>query len=80
MSRFVFSEVPGQKLGELKHIDKIMARFTPAQALVAGFAGLIFWETVLLSLPIAARSGQPLRFSTLFYRHLVNCVTGLLAI
>jgi trk system potassium uptake protein len=56
-------------------------RFTPAQILVCGFAGLILIGALLLMLPAASKSGQSLRFiDALFTATSAVCVTGLVVV
>jgi trk system potassium uptake protein TrkH len=51
---------------------------SPAQSILAGFAGIILVGAVLLTLPAAAKSGQPTPFLTaLFTATSATCVTGL---
>lgn len=51
---------------------------SPAQVLVAGFAGIILIGAVLLALPVASRDGRPLPFvDALFTSTSAVCVTGL---
>lgn len=57
------------------------AYFTPARVLVLGFAGLITAGALLLSLPIASRSGQALRLVDAFFTATsAVCVTGLVVV
>lgn len=54
-------------------------KFTPAQVLVLGFAGLILAGSLLLMLPIAHESGKPFSFvDALFTATSAVCVTGLI--
>jgi trk system potassium uptake protein TrkH len=54
------------------------SRLSPQQALVIGFAALIVPGGVLLSLPVASRSGGRLPFEdALFTSTSAVCVTGL---
>lgn len=81
MNRLVFSQRVEHRVGEIRHIHKILERFTPAQILVAGFAGLILIGALFLTLPVAARSGQPTPFLTaLFTATSAVCVTGLVVV
>ncbi|HHV63236.1 MAG TPA: Trk family potassium uptake protein [Firmicutes bacterium] len=68
----------------ISHLYQKLPRFqrlTPSQVLVIGFAGLIFLGAILLSLPIASRDGQPLRFiNALFTATSAVCVTGLVVV
>lgn len=81
MSRFVFGEVLERKKSKIEHIHKILGHFTPAQILVAGFAGLIILGTILLTLPISSRSGQWTPFIDAFFTATsATCVTGLVVV
>ncbi len=52
--------------------------FSPSQLLVFGFGIMILMGTILLSLPIATKSGLPIRFlDALFTATSAVCVTGL---
>jgi trk system potassium uptake protein len=54
---------------------------TPPQILVLGFAAIILAGAVLLSLPVASATGQPLRFlDALFTATSATCVTGLVVV
>lgn len=54
---------------------------TPARVLVLGFAGLITVGALLLSLPMASRSGEPLRLVDAFFTATsAVCVTGLVVV
>ncbi len=63
---------------KLKIHGNIFDRFTPSQVLVIGFAGLILFGAVLLSLPVSSASGEPTDFiDSLFTATSAVCVTGL---
>lgn len=56
-------------------------KMKPPQILVLGFAVIILLGAVLLSLPIANKSGAPLRFlDALFTATSATCVTGLVVV
>lgn len=81
--RYVFNQKNGKGIKELRFnkLFKIFQHFSPAQVLVLGFAALILTGTILLSLPIAAQSGQPTPFLTaLFTATSAACVTGLVVV
>ncbi|MHB0884601.1 MAG: TrkH family potassium uptake protein [Bacillota bacterium] len=60
---------------------RLKNRFSPAQILVFGFAGLILVGAVLLTLPIATRDGAGLPFiDALFESTSATCVTGLVVV
>ncbi|MBX6396512.1 MAG: Trk family potassium uptake protein, partial [Alicyclobacillaceae bacterium] len=55
--------------------------WTPARVLVFGFAAVILLGGILLSLPVASRSGQGLDFlDALFTATSAVCVTGLVVV
>lgn len=57
---------------------KTWRALTPARILVIGFAAMIFIGSILLSLPVAARSGEALPYlDALFTATSAVCVTGL---
>ncbi|MBU7007204.1 TrkH family potassium uptake protein [Phosphitispora fastidiosa] len=59
----------------------IFNRFTPSQILVTGFAGLILFGAVLLSLPLSSAAGEPTNFiDALFTATSAVCVTGLVVV
>jgi len=59
----------------------IFNRFTPSQILVTGFAGLILFGAVLLSLPLSSAAGEPTKFiDALFTATSAVCVTGLVVV
>lgn len=59
----------------------IFSHFRPAQILLLGFATLIIVGTILLMLPVAARSGHSTPFLTaLFTATSAVCVTGLVVV
>lgn len=64
---------------QTKHpLDTVQWKLTPYQILSLGFAALILGGALLLSLPIASKSGQPLPFiDALFTATSAACVTGL---
>ena len=54
---------------------------TPSQTIMAGFAVMILIGSLLLSLPIASRSGESIGFlNALFTATSANCVTGLVVV
>jgi len=56
-------------------------RLKPAQVLVLGFAAVIFTGAILLSLPIATKSGKSVGFlNALFTATSAVCVTGLVVV
>ena len=56
-------------------------KFTPARVLVIGFACLILIGALLLTLPLASKDGQSLRFiDALFTATSAVCVTGLVVV
>lgn len=56
-------------------------RLTPYQILVSGFAGLILAGAVLLCLPLASATGEPVNFlDALFTSTSAVCVTGLVVV
>ncbi|WP_034601749.1 TrkH family potassium uptake protein [Clostridiisalibacter paucivorans] len=60
-------------------IDRL--KLNPAQALVVGFAGLIFFGAILLNLPIASQNGNSIGFiDALFTSASAVCVTGLIVV
>ncbi|MGB9793052.1 MAG: TrkH family potassium uptake protein [Thermacetogeniaceae bacterium] len=62
-------------------LKKLLESCTPAKILVLGFAGLILFGALLLTLPIAARNGQSTPFLTaLFTATSAVCVTGLVVV
>ena len=65
------------KDGKLKRI----ARLTPPQAIMAGFALMICVGAVLLCLPISSKGGERVKFlDALFTATSANCVTGLVIV
>ena len=59
-------------------MDLSQWRLTPYQVLVLGFAGLVLFGALLLSLPVASRSGEGTAFiDALFTATSAVCVTGL---
>lgn len=62
-------------------MDLSQWRLTPYQVLVLGFAGLIIFGAILLTFPIATRSGQGTPFiDALFTATSAVCVTGLVVV
>lgn len=62
-------------------MKNILARLTPAQVLVLGFAAVILTGAMLLTLPIASRSGHVTPFiDALFTSTSAVCVTGLVVV
>lgn len=62
-----------------QHIPKI--RLSPPRILAGGFALIIFMGTLLLMLPVANTSGEPLPFlDALFTATSATCVTGLVVV
>jgi trk system potassium uptake protein TrkH len=60
---------------------KFTLRTTPAQTLVIGFAALIMFGAILLTLPIAVQPGKEINFLTsLFTATSAVCVTGLVVV
>lgn len=56
-------------------------RLSPAQLLILGFAGVIAFGSLLLMLPFASSTGQPLRpLDALFTATSAVCVTGLIVL
>lgn len=57
------------------------AKLQPAQIIILGFIILIFWGSILLSLPIATRSGKALHYiDALFTSTSAVCITGLVVV
>lgn len=64
-----------------EYLDRYMPNLTPAQALVFGFAALIFAGGILLSLPISSATDKPVPFlDALFTATSAVCVTGLVVV
>lgn len=62
-------------------LDISQWRLTPYQILVSGFAGLILFGALLLCLPLASATGEPLGFvDALFTSTSAVCVTGLVVV
>lgn len=62
-------------------LDISQWRLTPYQILVSGFAGLILLGALLLCLPAASATGEPLSFvDALFTSTSAVCVTGLVVV
>lgn len=62
-------------------MKKIMSKLKPTQALILGFATLIFIGAILLNLPIASQNGQSIGFiDALFTASSAVCVTGLVVV
>ncbi len=62
-------------------MQRVWIRLTPARVLMFGFAAIILIGAALLTLPIASKSGQPLRFlDALFTATSAVCVTGLIVV
>lgn len=85
MDRLVFGQQYANGVQWKRCVYKIMRKIlesaTPAQILVLGFAGLILLGALLLSLPLASRSGEPTPFLTaLFTATSAVCVTGLVVV
>ncbi len=60
---------------------KRVLHLTPPQAIMLSFAIMIFIGTMLLSLPIASKSGESVGFlNALFTATSANCVTGLVVV
>lgn len=60
---------------------KFMVRTTPAQTLVIGFAAIIFFGAILLTLPVSVQPGREINFLTsLFTATSAVCVTGLVVV
>lgn len=61
--------------------NSILRKLTPPQALVLGFAALIGLGSLMLSLPVATETGEPLPFlDALFTATSAVCVTGLVVV
>lgn len=59
-------------------LDLSQWKLTPYQILVLGFASLIFFGAIVLMLPFASRTGEPISFlDALFTATSAVCVTGL---
>lgn len=68
-----------EEVGMQLHIQKF--RLSPPRILAGGFALIIFLGTLLLMLPIANTSGEPLPFlDALFTATSATCVTGLVVV
>ncbi|WP_418792183.1 TrkH family potassium uptake protein [Phosphitispora sp. TUW77] len=66
---------------KLKTNDSLFDRFNPSQILVIGFAGLILFGAILLSLPLSSASGERTGFiDALFTATSAVCVTGLVVV
>lgn len=64
-----------------KALRRVFGYFTPTRVLVFGFAGLILLGSFLLTLPVAARSGQSTPFlKAIFTATSAVCVTGLVVV
>ena len=69
------------KWRQIPFLKGIFSHFRPAQILLLGFAALIIVGTILLMLPVAARSGYPTSFLTSFFTATsAVCVTGLVVV
>lgn len=61
-------------------IRTLFRRCSPSQVLIFGFVGIILMGSFLLSLPIAARTGQVRWLDALFTSTSAVCVTGLVVV
>ena len=69
------------KLYAARFVTVIKNSLIPSRVLVLGFATIIFLGALLLTLPIASKSGHPLRFlDALFTATSAVCVTGLVVV
>ena len=65
----------------IKKINAMMAKLSPSQVMVLGFAAIIISGSLLLKLPIAAANQVPLRYlDALFTATSAVCVTGLVVV